>query len=770
MLSIAKMGKSADYYLNLSKEDYYTASLEPEGQWFGDGVSMLGLPEAVTREHLSNLLQGLSPSADRALAQMGNGHQTGWDLTFSAPKAVSVLWALTNETERAKIAECHARAVREALRYIQEHCLFTRRGKGGHIKEAPNLVAALFEHGSSRALDPLLHTHCLILNVAPRQDGTTGTIISSPLFLNKMVVGALYRAELAHQLSKEIGLKPVKDKDSFTLEGMPKELAKQFSKRRAEIERNMPDDASASKAAVVTLQTRTTKQQVGREELFTRWKAEAEKFGWSEKLVARSEPGLTPEQSSLQGAVKDSFHSLSARKDGVTERDMMREVLRESQPGHSSARGISSEISRFLSSPELNFRSRPGSPKRYFQRSPTEFDPNVKERLRTSGVKEYRLKPHEQKHRNLSGRDKEVLTHATKEEGGVLMVSGLNSEDRNASIRHIAKHYEENGFAVRVAVPSRKRADAMSKSGLDARSAGRLVFDIEKEPLSVSTLTARDFSSLDRALSFAEAVRATKENLGAKTVVILDNPEAIGTETVESLIKRTQEAGSRLVILGGESESPLLKGIERDLPRGASKRMIDVQTSEQERKPGKIEVHELGAEAQRNPQKLASHSDARTVVLTQDEAQAATINENLSMAKGAYSVGDRVRFCASSRLHGVIAGDFGTVLKNEDESVKVRLDTGRSLVVPESLRPSMKHGYAVTVRDMASAPPTEPIHAVVAFDVTFGELSDTRRCLEHIRDAKFITTNDQASATARTLAETSGHQVANPSQAFEVAR
>jgi hypothetical protein len=93
-----------------------------------------------------------------------------------APKSVSVLWAMGSPELRAKIEAAHDAAVQEAVDYLEENAAITRRGKGGKQREKAFLVVAIFEHSASRALDPALHSHALVTNLALREDGTWGTL------------------------------------------------------------------------------------------------------------------------------------------------------------------------------------------------------------------------------------------------------------------------------------------------------------------------------------------------------------------------------------------------------------------------------------------------------------------------------------------------------------------------------------------------------------------------------------------------------------------
>jgi conjugative relaxase-like TrwC/TraI family protein len=207
MLSISPMSGAGqgDYYVELAREDYYLEGGEPPGQWLGEGARELGLDGEVQKQELRNVLRGYSPGGETQLVQNAgaDNRQSGWDLTFSAPKSVSVAWSQSEGEMRKAFQEAHHKAVTKALSYVEDEAGFTRRGQGGVEREPAKLTVATFEHGTSRAQDPALHTHALIVNVGVREDGSTGSIESKPIYQQKMAAGAVYRAELAHQIEND---------------------------------------------------------------------------------------------------------------------------------------------------------------------------------------------------------------------------------------------------------------------------------------------------------------------------------------------------------------------------------------------------------------------------------------------------------------------------------------------------------------------------------------------------------------------------------------
>jgi hypothetical protein len=202
--SISARGNAASasrYYSHLQRDDYYSRDGEPPGRWAGKGAERLSLDGPVTQTEFDAALHGIDPKTGERLAQPGRGreHSAGWDMTFSPPKSVSVLWALCDVPERQMIAHAHRSAVLAATSQLEAAAGWARRGRAGATREqTAGLLMAQFDHHTSRESDPQLHTHTFIFNLAPRRDGTWGAIISRELYKAQKQAGATYRREPGH--------------------------------------------------------------------------------------------------------------------------------------------------------------------------------------------------------------------------------------------------------------------------------------------------------------------------------------------------------------------------------------------------------------------------------------------------------------------------------------------------------------------------------------------------------------------------------------------
>ena len=212
-------------------------------RWLGKGAASLQLSGAVNHDAMDQLAQGYGPRGEALCRNAGTDHRVGYDCTFSADKSVSVLFAAATAQERESILAAHRNAVTEAVGYLERQST-TRRGAGGAVEvKVDGLVASGFTHFASRDLDPQLHEHVLIYNVALGEDGQWGTWNTDLLCEHQRATGALYRAGLARNL-RDIGFGVEKqierDADNretgqvyFGVVGVDESVQQAFSQRRA---------------------------------------------------------------------------------------------------------------------------------------------------------------------------------------------------------------------------------------------------------------------------------------------------------------------------------------------------------------------------------------------------------------------------------------------------------------------------------------------------------------------------------------------------------
>jgi conjugative relaxase-like TrwC/TraI family protein len=212
------------------------------GRWVGTGAEGLGLRGPVDGGDLGLVLSGTSPSTGRRLTGRP-ASVSAFDLTFSAPKSVSVLLALGTPEVSALVVGAHEEAVRGALGYVAGHAAAVRRGHRSEreVLGVHGVVAAAFTHGVSRALDPHLHTHVLVANLAQGSDGRWSALDGRGLFAHRRAAGALYDAHLRQALSAALGVDWATRGAAHEVAGIDPVVLGGFSQRRAEIRAHLAE-------------------------------------------------------------------------------------------------------------------------------------------------------------------------------------------------------------------------------------------------------------------------------------------------------------------------------------------------------------------------------------------------------------------------------------------------------------------------------------------------------------------------------------------------
>jgi conjugative relaxase-like TrwC/TraI family protein len=325
-----------------------------QSRWHGSPalLAQLGLsPEGpVSREDLQALMGGVSPVDGRELrAAGGNGTRVaGIDLTFSAPKSVSALWAVSGSVEREQIEQAHSRAVASALGRVERDVELVRSRVGGELRweRAGSLLAAEFVHTSSRMTvdqerggvpDPQLHSHVVVLG-AERLDGRFAAVDSRELFRSARANGAWYRAELASELGQlglEVQGRKGRDGRYFELKGVPPELAERWSARSRDIQQaaarfreRYGRDPRAGELGSLTVSTRGTKTTASASRVNDAWRAAGEEYGLSREQANSLFTGVdrSLEQSLTGGQVRDLagelLRDLTREHSTVSDRDL----------------------------------------------------------------------------------------------------------------------------------------------------------------------------------------------------------------------------------------------------------------------------------------------------------------------------------------------------------------------------------------------------------------------------------------------------------------
>ncbi|MBK0079761.1 conjugative relaxase [Kosakonia sp. S58] len=297
---IVSAGEAAGYYSNADNY-YFLGQLESE--WLGEGASALGLEGKVRDDELTAVLEGRLPDGSR-LGKEVNGihsHRPGHDLTFSAPKSVSILALVGGDKA---MLEAHQHAVRVAAGYV-EKLVSARETVDGKTSIIPTgkMVAALYTHDTSRNLDPQLHTHMLVANMTElngKWKALATDYIHNAGFIEtvmkmQVTLGKLYRTALRERV-EALGheIEEVGPHGMWEIRGVPAEVREDFSSRGREVRGAVGAEATLKSLDIAAKNTRKAKVDPSRLRLMARWLNQMNEKGWDmlayqESVIPRDE-------------------------------------------------------------------------------------------------------------------------------------------------------------------------------------------------------------------------------------------------------------------------------------------------------------------------------------------------------------------------------------------------------------------------------------------------------------------------------------------------
>ena len=283
MMSISNVSAGAAASGYYKEEGYYKAGTE-EGEraatWFGKAADENGLSGFVDDRHFAQLLDGEAPDG-KLMGRYVDGerqHRPGLDLTFSASKSASVAALVIGDK---RIIEAHDAAVRAAMTVVEERFIKTRFQQDGEIvtKNGEGIIAGIYRHDTSRALDPNLHSHAVIANMVKNENGDYSAIRNEAIYKNQKLITEIYRSDFENRMA-DLGIATERGKfGDVNISGISQEVTETFSKRRQEILNALDNkgmDVSPATASKAALATRAAKHKnLDRDALRETWRADA---------------------------------------------------------------------------------------------------------------------------------------------------------------------------------------------------------------------------------------------------------------------------------------------------------------------------------------------------------------------------------------------------------------------------------------------------------------------------------------------------------------
>ena len=358
--------KNAKSYFeeHLAVGDYYSESEGVIGEWIGTGAVALDLGAVVGQDEFLKLCENRHPQTGKRLTQRLKGSRRDvdanegeianrrvfFDFTFSPPKSVSIAALVVGDS---RIVDAHRAAVKLAVKELERFAATRVRQAGSNADRATgNIIAALFEHETSRELDPHLHTHCIVFNAThDAAEGRWKALQNYPMLAAQKYVENVYYHELAGALRRCGYAVENSARGDFEIANISRELCARFSKRHREIDAQFqrlltahPEKARGNVREIrerLAHKERSRKQQnIPRSRLRRLWQ---EQLGAEDRATLKPKRGKKIQKISAAQSVDWAEAHLFDRRSVVQEQEIWRYALERARGSSLSVEAIKAE-------------------------------------------------------------------------------------------------------------------------------------------------------------------------------------------------------------------------------------------------------------------------------------------------------------------------------------------------------------------------------------------------------------------------------------------
>jgi conjugative relaxase-like TrwC/TraI family protein len=607
VLSVSKLTPGQEGYYERSVaagiDDYYAGRGESPGVWTGQGATALGLKGVVGDGQLGTLIRGDDPltgkqlrrrhpkartitvekidaqSGERRLEEKTLRPVAGFDLVFSVPKSVSLLHALGDEDTRRAVNEAHTAAWQAALLYLEDEACVVRRGTGGIAREhGEGFVAAAYQHRTSRAQDPHLHTHVIVANMATRPSDGNWRALDGEAILKtyRLAAGYLYQAHLRGELSRSLGVQwELPYKGLADLKGVRREVIDEFSTRRAQVVEHMDQRGTSGfwAAQVAALDTRDRKEHVDLIRLREEWRARAAEHGLGNAELAaiahrtvHQEPSSRKLLAVARGLLGPT--GLTERSTAFSDPDLVM-AWSEAHAQGTTAERVRRLAARFVGMEgvePVGDAAQPGRPARYSTRELLESEraalalvergmasdaPSVSAAATETTVRETPT---------LTSEQTAMLRAVASSPDRVVCIVGLAGSGKTTATRAVAQAFREAGVPVLGAAPSGIAAEKL------------------QDETSIPATTLH---------------RLLQQPLPERCLVVVDEAGMAETRVLGPLLERIEHARGKAILIGDPSQLPAVGA--GGLFTGIVERHGAIELGENRRQRDREERHALEA-------------------------------------------------------------------------------------------------------------------------------------------------------------------------------
>ena len=763
MVSIGKIavGQHAYYEQQVAQgaDDYYTGRGEVPGQWQGAGAQALGLSGRVSGGQFNALVAGMDPRDPTVRLRWSawDPEVAALDLTFSAPKSVSVLAAAGPNDLTRVLVDAHNEAVTAALAYLDDSAVMVRRGHDGTTVEVgEGLIAAAYLHRMSRSLDPQLHTHVVAANLTRGPDGRFTALHGAPLYRAAKTAGYLYQAHLRATISDRLGLEWEEvRKGAAELAGVPAEILVEFSKRRQEMLRaaelggiSLDTKAGGEAAALATrdrkeygIDTHTWREEI---------QARAAELGFGREEIVellelgreRREYGLLAHDASDELALGDRLagpYGLTERANSFDDRVVLQEFAAAAGQGATvdevraqadrftrRADVLATELGEYTTVDLVECERRLiASAVGRADEGVGVLDAGTVDRVINAGG--LRLTD-----------EQAVVVGAVASSGrGVEVVEALAGTGKTYTAGALRALYEHAGYEVVGVAPTGRAARELNDvAGIASRTLDRLLIDIDQlgDTLPNGCVIVFDEAGMAATRATARLLEAA-EHVGAKVVAIGDPGQlasvqaggwlrAVGREVgplrlTEVMRQRDPAERRALAALHGRIPDRYLDWATRagrvdtfdDAANARESAVVEWAAA-----VGEVGVDQAVMIARDNDTRQALNTAARE--LRRDQGQ---LGEQRAYGSRELAVGDRVICRRNDGLLDVDNGTRGTVRHLDEHRVVIETDSHLIRELPAQYAAEhVEHAYTLTGHGMQGATVEAAIVVATPRDLTAG--------------------------------------------------
>jgi conjugative relaxase-like TrwC/TraI family protein len=567
-----------DYYVREvagNREEYLSGHGESPGRWLGRGARALGQEGIASTEAFVRMFHGRHPDTGELLGRAhGDRGVPAFDVVLRPTKSVSLLYGLGDAKVAAQVLDAHHQATTEALSYLEDH-VGARRGHGGcdHV-QGEGLLAVGFDHRTSRAGDPLLHTHVIVANRVQGPDGRWTALDGRDLYRHRLAADAIYRGVYQRALTRSLGV-AWSEADRWgnrELAGMPAELLRVFSKRAdaidGEVERLQVEGRVRTPKLVkwAVHATRQAKRQEAPVALAERWRNEAAQHGVDvpellrgvvgrdRQATSHAGDGPAGHPTSEQGAVAAVFDRLAGPQ-GLTAqastfaRPEVIAALGEQLVG--ADRGeLEGLADRFLEERAVSVvADRTIGERRWSTPELLEVEHALvanalERRSEQAGVCSPEVVREALAEHPTAGEDQAgMVRDLALSPDGVRVVVGKAGTGKTYALG-VARHaFALDGYRVLGAAPTGIAATSLEAEGFEeVATVDRLLHELDQDARAHGNHASRDAGLQEAAV------------LDARSVLVVDEAGMVGSRKLARLLDHAHKAGAKVVLVGDDRQ------------------------------------------------------------------------------------------------------------------------------------------------------------------------------------------------------------------------